>query len=62
MAGEFGVLPGHTPFLSALKTGLLSWRGKGGAGALQIGNGYCELDGKDRIVVLTQSADQPPSP
>jgi len=59
LAGEFGVLPGHTPFLSALKEGTLSWRGKSGAGALQIGPGYCEVDGKDRIVVLTQSADKP---
>ena len=59
LAGEFGVLPGHTPFLTALKEGTLSWRGKGGSGALQIGPGYCEVDGKDRIVVLTQSADKP---
>jgi F-type H+-transporting ATPase subunit epsilon len=59
LAGEFGVLPGHTPFLSALKEGTLSWRGKSGSGALQIGPGYCEVDGKDRIVVLTQSADKP---
>ena len=28
LAGEFGVLPGHTPFLTALKEGTLSWRGK----------------------------------
>ncbi len=58
LAGEFGVLPGHTPFLSALKPGTLSWRGKGGGGALAIGAGYCEVDGKDRIVVLTNSADK----
>ena len=59
LAGEFGVLPGHTPFLTALKEGTLSWRGKSGSGALAIGPGYCEVDGKDRIVVLTQSADKP---
>ena len=59
LAGEFGVLPGHTPFLTALKEGTLSWRGKSGAGALQIGPGYCEVDGKDRIVVLTNSAEKP---
>lgn len=61
LAGEFGVLPGHTPFLTALKEGTLSWRGKSGAGALHIGAGYCEVDGADRIVVLTQSADKPTS-
>jgi F-type H+-transporting ATPase subunit epsilon len=58
LAGEFGVLPGHTPFLTALKPGLLTWKGKGGTGVLQIGNGYCEVDGKDRIIVLTQSAEK----
>ena len=61
LAGEFGVLPGHTPFLTALKAGLLSWHGKSGAGSLQIGDGYCEVDGKDKIIVLTQSADKPAS-
>jgi len=58
LAGEFGVLPGHTPFLTALKEGALSWRGKSGTGTLQIGAGYCEVDGKDRIVVLTSSAEK----
>lgn len=62
LAGEFGVLPGHTPFLTALKEGTLSWRGKGGSGALQIGPGYCEVDGKDRIVVLTNSAEKTAAP
>ena len=31
--GEFGVLPGHTPFLTALKAGMLTWRGKSAARA-----------------------------
>jgi F-type H+-transporting ATPase subunit epsilon len=61
LAGEFGVLPGHTPFLTALKPGLLTWRGRSGSGSLQIGNGYCEVDGKDRVIILTQSADKSPS-
>jgi F-type H+-transporting ATPase subunit epsilon len=59
LAGEFGVLPGHTPFLTALKAGTLSWRTRSGAGTLAIGPGFCEVDGKDRVVVLTQSADKP---
>jgi F-type H+-transporting ATPase subunit epsilon len=59
LAGEFGVLPGHTPFLTALKQGRLSWRGRSGEGVLSIGPGFCEVDGKDRVIVLTQSADKP---
>ena len=49
LAGEFGVLPGHTPFLTALKEGTLSWRGKSGSGALQIGPGYCEEIGRAHV-------------
>ena len=61
LVGEFGVLPGHTPLLTALKPGVMSWRGKGSqasGGSLNIGAGYCEVDGKDRIVVLTSSAEK----
>jgi F-type H+-transporting ATPase subunit epsilon len=56
--GEFGVLPGHTPLLSGLKAGVLVWRAvKGGrSGVLAVGPGYAEVDGHDRIVVLTQEA------
>ncbi len=58
LAGEFGVLPGHTPFLTALREGRLTWRGRGGEGTLNIGAGFCEVDGKDRVIVLTQSVDK----
>jgi F-type H+-transporting ATPase subunit epsilon len=54
--GEFGVLPGHTPFLSALRPGVLSWKAKGKKGVLAVGAGYAEVSGKDRVVVLTQQA------
>jgi F-type H+-transporting ATPase subunit epsilon len=55
--GEFGVLPGHTPFVSALKAGVLSYRAKGGKrGVLAVGPGFAEVSGRDRIVILTQQA------
>jgi F-type H+-transporting ATPase subunit epsilon len=54
--GEFGVLPGHTAFLSALKPGVLSWKSKGKKGTLAVGPGYAEVNGKDKVVVLTQLA------
>lgn len=58
LVGEVGVLPGHTPLIAALKPGTVSWRGKGSSGTLNIGAGYCEVDGKDRVVVLTSSAEK----
>lgn len=58
LAGEFGVLPGHTPFLTALREGTLSWKGRSGSGSVKIGAGYCEVDGKDKVIVLTQSAEK----
>ena len=54
--GEFGVLPGHTPFVSALKPGVLSYRAKGKRGLLAVGPGFAEVSGKDRVVILTQQA------
>ncbi len=59
--GEFGVLPGHTPFITALKPGVLVWKSKSGSGekkggVLAIGSGFAEISGKDKIVVLTQHA------
>jgi len=55
--GEFGVLPGHTPFVTALKPGVLVWKTKTGKrGVLAVGAGFAEVNGKDRVVVLTQSA------
>ncbi|MFI5291001.1 MAG: ATP synthase F1 subunit epsilon [Polyangia bacterium] len=55
--GEFGVLPGHTPFISALKPGVLVWRQKGGPrGVVAVGAGFAEVSGADKVVVLTQRA------
>ncbi len=54
--GEFGILPGHTPFVSALKAGVLVARKGQKRQIFAIGSGYAEIDGHDKIVVLTQSA------
>jgi F-type H+-transporting ATPase subunit epsilon len=58
LGGDFGVLPGHTPFLTALRPGTLTWRGKASSGTLTVGAGYCEVDGKDKIIVLTDTAEK----
>lgn len=55
--GEFGVLPGHTPFVSALRPGVIRWKQKGGkVGVMAVGSGYAEVSGKDRIIILSQHA------
>jgi F-type H+-transporting ATPase subunit epsilon len=54
--GEFGILPGHTPFMTALKPGVLVTKKAGKRQVYAVGAGYAEIDGHDKIVVLTQQA------
>jgi len=55
--GEFGVLPGHTPFLATLKVGMLSYREGSEWHHLAVEWGYAEV-GPDRIVILAEGADR----
>jgi F-type H+-transporting ATPase subunit epsilon len=41
--GEFGVLPGHVPLMSALKPGVLVYRAKDQVGTLAIGPGFLQV-------------------
>jgi len=41
--GEFGVLPGHIPFMSVLKPGVLSYRAKGNFKYLAVGDGILQV-------------------
>lgn len=52
--GEFGVLPGHIPFLTGLKPGVLRWRSGSGEGKLAVGPGFVEVSQGDRVVVLAE--------
>ena len=57
--GEFGVLPGHVPFLSVLKPGVFVYRTKDGARTLAVGSGVLEVTrakGGDKILVLVEQA------
>ena len=54
--GEFGVLPGHIPFLTTLRPGSLALRGNEGVKTFAIGAGFAEA-GPDRVVVLTESCE-----
>jgi len=58
--GEFGVLPGHIPFMSVLKPGVLSYRGKDGTKFLAVGDGILQIarvaDG-DKVEVLVNRGE-----
>ena len=55
--GEFGVLPGHTPFLTTLRVGMLSYREGAEWHHLAVEWGYAEV-GPDRVVILAEGADR----
>jgi len=55
--GDFGVLPGHVPFFTTLKIGMLAYK-KGNATKYVFVNwGYAEV-GPDRVMVLADSAEK----
>ena len=56
--GEFGVLTGHTPFLTSLKVGTLKYTDAGGQErAVFVSGGFAEAL-PDRITVLAESAER----
>jgi len=55
--GEFGVLPGHTPFLTTLTVGMLSYREGSEWHHLAVEWGYAEV-GPDRVIILAEGADR----
>ena len=56
--GEFGVLSGHTPFLTTLKTGALKYKDEGGRERFVfISSGFAEAL-PDRVTVLAESAER----
>ena len=64
--GEFGVLPGHVPLMSALKPGVIWYKGKERSGVLAVGQGFLQVaplppvtehaGGHDRVLVLVDQA------
>ena len=55
--GDFGVLPGHVPFFTTLKVGMLAYK-KGTATKYVFVNwGYAEV-GPDRVMVRADSAEK----
>ena len=56
--GEFGVLAGHTPFLTTLKTGALKYKDESGRERFVfVSGGFAEAL-PDRVTVLAESAER----
>ena len=58
--GEFGVLPGHIPFMAALKPGVLFYRSKDGPRFLAVGDGVLQVarsGDSDKISVLVDRGE-----
>ena len=61
--GEFGVLPGHVPLMSALKPGVLVYRTRDHTGVVAVGPGFLQVapmpqadTARDRVLVLVDQA------
>lgn len=55
--GEFGVLPGHVPFITTLKIGMLILRKDNKTEYVFVNSGYAEVS-PDKIVILADSAER----
>ena len=55
--GDFGVLPGHTPFFTALRTGSMWYRQGAEKHSLLVSIGFVEVL-PDRVSVLAQVAER----
>jgi F-type H+-transporting ATPase subunit epsilon len=55
--GEFGVLPGHAPFLTSLNIGELCYKINGVTVCLAMNWGYFEVR-DEKIIVLVQTAER----
>ena len=55
--GEFGVLPGHAPYLTSLKVGEFSYKAENRVFHLAVNWGYFEVE-NDTVTVLVQTAER----
>ena len=54
--GQFGVLPGHIPFLSALEIGEMYYKSAGKTEYLAISGGFAEVTG-EKVTIVAESAE-----
>ncbi len=55
--GEFGLLPGHAPYLTSLKIGELSYTKDGATFYLALNWGYLEVE-NDEVTILVETAER----
>jgi F-type H+-transporting ATPase subunit epsilon len=58
LGGELGILPGHTPLISALQTGVLAYTQGATTRRLLVSGGFVEVN-NDRVSVLADFAEFP---
>ncbi|MEP6636886.1 MAG: F0F1 ATP synthase subunit epsilon [Acidobacteriota bacterium] len=58
LGGELGILPGHTPLISQLQTGVLSYTKEGKTFLLHVSGGFIEVR-DDHVSVLAEIAERP---
>jgi len=54
--GEFQILPGHTPYLTGLRIGSVSYSIAGEKKHISISGGFCEVQA-DKTVILAHTAE-----
>lgn len=54
--GEFGILPGHTPFLTTLKIGEISYKKDNAIRYIAVSWGYAEV-GPSQVTILAEAAE-----
>lgn len=54
--GEFGVLPGHAPYISMLDIGVLTFRNGTSVKKIFINSGYADVN-FERVTILSNSAE-----
>ena len=55
--GEFGILPGHVPFISALTIGRLYYKAEGKTQFVFIAGGFAEIS-DNKVTVLAECAEE----
>ena len=58
LGGELGILPGHTPLISQLQTGVLTYVQDGKSFPLHVSGGFVEVR-DDHVAVLAEVAERP---